>query len=74
LTVVSEPEFWHLMATMRDRIFPQQRPASKAHSRLGWSPVLPLEPALDLTAEWCKHSNSCGSIHNIPIALAASPS
>jgi hypothetical protein len=74
LTVVSEPEFWHLMATMRDRILPQQRPASKANSRFGWSPVLPREQVLDLTAEWCKHSSGRGSIHNIPIALAASPS
>jgi hypothetical protein len=72
--VVSEPEFWHLMATMRDRILPQQRPAPKANSRLGWSPVLPPEQALDLTAEWCKHFRGCGPMRNIPIAQAASPS
>jgi CDP-glucose 4,6-dehydratase len=41
---------------------------TKANTRLGWNPVLPLEAALDLTMEWYKHFNGGAAMREISIA------
>jgi CDP-glucose 4,6-dehydratase len=41
---------------------------TKANTKLGWNPILPLERALDLTVEWYKHFDSGASMRDISIA------
>jgi CDP-glucose 4,6-dehydratase len=41
---------------------------TKANTQLGWHPVLPLEAALDLTAEWYKNFNDGASMRDVTIA------
>jgi CDP-glucose 4,6-dehydratase len=41
---------------------------TKANTKLGWNPILPLERALDLTVDWYKHFDSGASMRDISIA------
>jgi CDP-glucose 4,6-dehydratase len=41
---------------------------TKANTKLGWNPVLPLEEALDMTVEWYKHFNGRAAMRDISIA------